>query len=374
MHSRKIKYAEIALISFVWIVLLVIPVLFREDTDNSLRRSINNQLEILIPVSLLFLVNRFALTPYLLFKGKLALYFISVTGTLLLISFGSYYYDTRINLPPGNPQQISEQRNPPPRPSPDQGQQHEKPLRTKNPPRPGQRQPRPVSPFANVIVISVLLVGFDTGMRSGLRWIEVENEKLRLEKENVAAQLVLLQNQISPHFFMNTLNNIHSLVDKNSVEAKEAIIKLSKMMRYLLYETDPEKTTLKREIEFLESYINLMKIRYSAKVRINLNLPNSIPEKTIPPFLFLSIIENAFKHGISYKEESFIDIDFNIGENRLLLVVKNSKPGKTQLKEYSGIGIENTRKRLALLFGSNYHLDLIDGKDLFTVNLSIPLS
>lgn len=373
MNIRKIKYAEIAVISLVWIVLLATPVLFREDTDNSLWKSINNQLEILIPVSLLFLVNRFVFVPYYLFKGKLALYFISVTGTLVLFSFGSYYYDTSVNLLSGNTQQAGEQRNPPPRPSPGQMQQPEKPPQAGKPPRSGQRQPRPVPPFANVIVISVLLVGFDTGLRSGLRWIEVENEKVRLEKENVATQLVLLQNQISPHFFMNTLNNIHSLVDKNSEEAKEAIIKLSKMMRYLLYETGAENTTLKKEVEFLESYINLMKIRYSTKVKIDLKLPDTIPEKTIPPFLFLSLIENAFKHGISYKDESFIDIDFSIGENRLLLVVKNSKPGKNQLKEYSGIGIENTRKRLALLFGNNYHLDVIDGEDLFTVNLSIPL-
>lgn len=367
MNSRKIKYAEIALISLVWIVLLVTPVLLREDSDNPVWRSINNQLEILIPVSLLFLLNRLIFVPYFLFRRKFMLYIVSVSGIILLSSLGSYYYDTRMNLPAGNQRQEGEQGKPrpedPPRDDP----------RQDNDPRPGERKPRPVPPMANIIVLSVLVVGFDTGLRSGLRWIAVENEKVRLEKENVATQLVLLRNQVSPHFFMNTLNNIHSLVDKNAVEAKEAIIKLSKMMRYLLYEAESETTTLKREVEFLESYINLMKLRYSAKVRINFNLPASIPEKTIPPFLFLSLIENAFKHGISYQEESFIDIDFIIGENRLVLVVKNSKPVKTPSKEFSGIGIENTRKRLDLLFGTNYHLDIIDGEDLFTVNLSVPL-
>jgi CRISPR/Cas system CSM-associated protein Csm2 small subunit len=379
MNRKKIKYAEIALISLVWIVLLVIPVLFREESDNSLWKSINNQLEILIPVSLLFLLNRFVFVPFFLFKGKLAIFIVLLSGMLVLLALGSYYYDTRINLPPGNTTQSREQQNPPPRPPrdlesrPERPSQPERPPQTETQPQPGKRQPRPVPPFANFLVLSVLLVGFDTGLRSGLRWIETENEKVQLEKQNVATQLVLLQNQISPHFFMNTLNNIHSLVDKNSAEAKEAIIKLSKMMRYLLYETGTEKTTLKKEVEFLESYINLMKLRYSAKVKISLSLPVSIPEKTIPPFLFLSLIENAFKHGISFKAESFVDIDFNIGENRLLLVVKNSKTDKNTLKEFSGIGIENTRKRLALLFGNDYHLDIIDGEDLFTVNLSIPI-
>ena len=144
-------------------------------------------------------------------------------------------------------------------------------------------------------------------------------------------------------------------------------------MRYLLYETDTDKTTLKSEVEFIESYINLMKLRYNSKVRINFKPPLVVPEKTIPPFLFISLIENAFKHGISYREESFIDIDLMIGKDRLLLIVKNSKNNKDQLNTYSGIGLENTRKRLSLLYGKDYHLDIIDTEELFTVNLSIPL-
>ena len=240
--------------------------------------------------------------------------------------------------------------------------------------RPAQtRQPKPIPPFANFLILSILVVGFDTGLRSSLRWIEVENEKVRLEKENVATQLVLLRNQVSPHFLMNTLNNIHSLVDINTKEAKEAIIKLSRMMRYLLYETETEKTTLIKEVEFLESYINLMKLRFNEKVIITLNIPETIPAKTIPPFIFTSLIENAFKHGISYKDESFINIDLIIGDDRLLMVVKNSKTDNSQLKDFSGIGIENTKKRLDLLYGNKYHLDIVDNKDLFTVNLSIPL-
>jgi LytS/YehU family sensor histidine kinase len=228
-------------------------------------------------------------------------------------------------------------------------------------------------PFANLLIFSVLIVGFDTGLRSGLRGVEMENEKVRLEKEKVATQLVLLRNQVSPHFLMNTLNNIHSLVDVNSSEAKEAIIKLSKMMRYLLYETETEKTTLKKELEFLESYIDLMRLRFNEKVKIILNLPAVFTDRTIPPFIFTSLIENAFKHGVSYNDESFIEIDMLIKDDRLNLTIKNSKYEQNQAREYSGIGIENTRKRLDLLYGANYILDIIESKDLFTVNLSIPL-
>ena len=367
IHNKKIRYSEIVLLVFVWLVLVITPILFREDIYNPVRRSVILQLEILIPLLLLFLINRFILVPRLLFKGKQVLFIISVLAIIGFFTAGCYVYDENIKSPTLEEPQSDKQIVLPPYAFPG-GVDRFGNL------RPAQtRQPKPIPPFANFLILSILVVGFDTGLRSSLRWIEVENEKVRLEKENVATQLVLLRNQVSPHFLMNTLNNIHSLVDINTKEAKEAIIKLSRMMRYLLYETETEKTTLIREVEFLESYINLMKLRFNEKVVINLNIPESIPEKTIPPFIFTSLIENAFKHGISYKDESFINIDLIIGDDRLLMVVKNSKTDNSQMKDFSGIGIENTRKRLDLLYGNNYHLDIVDNKDLFTVNLSIPL-
>ena len=368
IQNKKIKYTEIALITFVWLVIFITPILFREDIYSPIRRSVIIQLEILIPLLLLFLINRFFLVPRLLFKGKPVIFIFSVLGVIVLFTIGSFFYNsTVIKSQPPDMSQVEKQMILPPYSYPG-GVDRFGNL------RPAQtRQPRPIPPFANFFILSILVVGFDTGLRSGLRWIEVENEKVRLEKENLDTQLILLRNQVSPHFFMNTLNNIHSLVDINTDEAKEAIIKLSRMMRYLLYETETEKTTIKKEVEFLESYINLMKLRFSDKVRITLNLPTYLPEKTLPPFLFTSLIENAFKHGVSYMNESFIDIDLIIGEERLLLVVKNSKTDKNQAEEFSGIGIDNTKKRLALLYGKNYHLDIIDNDNLFTVNLSIPL-
>jgi hypothetical protein len=366
--NKKIKYSEIALIILVWLVLLFTPFLFREDIYSPLRRIVVIQLQTLIPLLFLFLINRFILVPQLLFKGRQAFFIVSALGLIILFTTGSYIYDTKFkNVPPpevsGNDLRITT----PPYAFPG-GVDHFGNL------RPAQtRQSRPIPPFANFLILAILIVGFDTGLRSGLRGINIENEKVRLEKENVASQLVLLRNQVSPHFLMNTLNNIHALVDINTDEAKEAIIKLSKMMRYLLYETETEKTTLIREVEFLESYINLMKLRFNEKVKIRLNLPALIPDKNIPPFIFTSLIENAFKHGVSYKDESFINIDLTIGADRLLLVVKNSKADKISNTEFSGIGIENTRKRLELLYGKNYHLDIIDNKNLFTVNLSIPI-
>jgi hypothetical protein len=368
MQNKQIKFTELVLLLFVWLVLLFTPILFREDIYSPVKRSVVNQLQIIIPLLVLFIINRFMLVPKLLFKGRQAYYIISVLGVITIFTAGSYYYDKKIkDVPPSVNPPIEEQIKAPPYAFPGGID----PFGNLRPA--GTRQQRPIPPFANFLIFSILIVGFDTGLRSGLRGIDIENEKARLEKENMATQLVLLRNQVSPHFFMNTLNNIHSLVDINKEEAKEAIIKLSKMMRYLLYETETEKTTLKREVEFLESYINLMKLRFNRKVHITLNLPSTIPDKTIPPFIFTSLIENAFKHGVSYKDESFINIDLRLSENRLILIVKNSKAEKNRIDEFSGIGIENTRKRLNLLYGNNYHMDIIDIDDLFTVNLSVPL-
>jgi two-component sensor histidine kinase len=368
MHNKKIKYSEIALIIFVWLVLMFTPILFREDIYSPIKRSVIVQIQILIPLILLFLINRFILVPKLLFKGKQVLFIVSVLGIIIFFTIGSYIYDTKIkNTPPADPAQVEGQLQTPPYAFPG-GVDRFGNL------RPAQtRQPKPIPAFANFLIFSILIVGFDTGLRSSLRWIEAENEKVRLEKDNVATQLVLLRNQVSPHFLMNTLNNIHSLVDINSNEAKEAIIKLSKMMRYLLYETESERTTLKKEIEFIASYIDLMKLRFNEKVLITLNVPPSIPDKTLPPFIFTSLVENAFKHGVSYRGESFIDIGITLEGERLLLVVKNTKTDNSLINDFSGIGIDNTRKRLELLYGNNYQLDIIDNKDLFIVNLSIPL-
>jgi hypothetical protein len=368
MYNKKIKYTEVVLITFVWLVILFTPILFRENIYMPLQVAVMNQMQTFIPLILLFLVNRFILVPRLLFSGKQVIYVVSVLGIIILFTAGSFVYETSFkNITPPGTQPIESQIKPPPYAFPG-GVDRFGNLRPDEP-----RQHRPIPPFANFLILSVLVVGFDTGLRSGLRGLDVENEKVRLEKENVATQLVLLRNQVSPHFFMNTLNNIHSLIDIDKDEAREAIIKLSKMMRYLLYETDTEKTTLLREVEFLGSYINLMRLRFNDKVKIKLSLPSSIPEKTIPPFIFISLIENAFKHGVSYLDESFIDIDLTIGNDRLLLIVRNSKTDKRQIDEFSGIGIENTRKRLELLYGNKYNLDIIDNNDTFTVNLSVPL-
>ncbi|WP_173074041.1 sensor histidine kinase [Tenuifilum thalassicum] len=366
-HKKILKLTEILLILVVWLVIILAPILFKESKEIDLIGSLSRQMETIIPLLLLFFVNRFILVPLFLFKGQSLKYIFSVLGIIIMLSGSLYVFHRNFSVQdrPNNAK-VRMPNNQLPRPivrPPDRLLENRRP----------QPIPQPMPPFANFLILSILVVGFDTGLRSTLRWFDVEQEKVKLEKENIDTQLVALRNQISPHFFMNTLNNIHSLVDIDTEEAKNSIIKLSKMMRYLLYETESEQTTLKREIEFIQSYVDLMRLRFNDKVNIMLNLPKEIPNKTLPPFLFISLIENAFKHGISYKDKSFIQIDLIVGANKLLFTVKNSKSDEKQNDGHSGIGVENTRRRLDLIYGNRYNMDIIENDTQFTVNLSIPI-
>jgi LytS/YehU family sensor histidine kinase len=235
-----------------------------------------------------------------------------------------------------------------------------------------QNKPDSIPPFANFLILAILLVGFDAGLIIAMRWANLEQEKMKLQNESIENQLAILKNQVSPHFFMNTLNNIHALVDIDSDEAKKAIIKLSKLMRHLLYDSEDRMTPIKKEISFIESYIELMRLRFSDKVTITLNIQNNIPDKVIPPLLFTSLLENAFKHGISYHQESFIKVTMSFTENELFFEIENSNHFKKS-EGASGIGLENTKKRLALIYKNKYTLAINETEKIYRVNLSVPI-
>jgi hypothetical protein len=350
-HAMRIP--EVLLISLVWIALIASPYLFGERDNKADWHRLLNPLEMLIPLSVAFLVNRFILVPLILFRNEKSRYILSTAmliTAVTVITFFIFEFNHRKRPPPPLPPDMSA-------PSA----------------RPPSDQQQPVPPYVNVLIFSILLVGFDTGLRMSVRLAESEQEKALLEKEHMRTQLTLLRNQVSPHFFMNTLNNIHSLIDLDASGAKEAVIRLSSLMRYLLYESGEGTTSLKNELAFIKSYIDLMKLRFTENVQISVHLPDRIPDKQVPPFLLTPFIENAFKHGISYKEKSYIAVEVALDDRRLILIVKNSIAREVKKDPLSGIGIENSRKRLDLLYGSAYHLDLLSDGQEFRVNLSIPV-
>src|SRR5574344_2239507 len=223
-----------------------------------------------------------------------------------------------------------------------------------------------------IILMALLVLSFNIAMKFLFRAMENNIKDKTLEKENIRSELEYLKYQINPHFLMNTLNNIHALVDIDSEKAKETIINLSKMMRFVLYKGPKDKVSLLDEIEFLKDYIELMRIRYIDSVDIRFEYPENIPTINIPSLLFVPFVENAFKHGVSYQKNSFIHIAISGDEKDVNFEVVNSKIDETMVKEGSGgIGLDNTKRRLNLIYGTDYTLDIDDDKDSYKVNLKI---
>jgi len=216
------------------------------------------------------------------------------------------------------------------------------------------------------------MMGMNLGIKLYFRQREDQKRMGELEKQNLEQQLEYLKYQINPHFFMNTLNNIHALVDIDPEMAKQTILELSKMMRFVLYEGNKAGVPLDRDISFLQNYITLMKLRYTDKVRINVTTPENLPNKEVPPLLFITFVENAFKHGVSYRQESYIDIGIDVSDGRLQFTCTNSRIPKEDDK-HGGVGLRNVKQRLDLIYGENYTLDIEDKPDMYKVNLTIPL-
>lgn len=221
----------------------------------------------------------------------------------------------------------------------------------------------------------LLLMGMNLGVKLYFRSQEDADILSQIEKHALERQLQYLKYQVNPHFFMNTLNNIHALVDIDPERAKTSIVELSKLMRYVLYEGNNKLTSLSREVQFLRNYVRLMSMRYSDNVRISLDVPEILPDSMLPPLLLVIFVENAFKHGISYRTKSFVEISLQPHGDRLLFSCRNSRPEiKHDENMKGGVGLSNVRRRLDLLFPGNYTLDIKEQEDTYTVCLDIPLT
>lgn len=225
------------------------------------------------------------------------------------------------------------------------------------------------------ILFALFMNGTNGGIKLLYQSLLDEQQLLRLKEENLRAEMTSLKYQINPHFFMNTLNNIHALIDIDTEAAKSAVIDLSKMMRYVLYDSEREMISLSADLQFLRNYIELMRIRYTDHVQITIDAPQTLPEKVaIPPLLLIVFVENAFKHGVSYNHPSYIHISLFYADKKLTAIISNSRnPQPTSPTRQGGIGLENVRKRLDLLYGPHgYSLDICQEEERYTVKLVIP--
>lgn len=202
-----------------------------------------------------------------------------------------------------------------------------------------------------------LMMGLSVALKMTVRWFEVDNERKELAKAKSEAELQNLKNQINPHFLLNTLNNIYALIEFNPPKAQQAVMDLSKLLRHLLYDNNQSYVSLKQEVDFMHNYIELMRIRLSDNVKLTTDFTYSERKHTkISPLLFISLMENAFKHGISGDKPSFIEITLKEHDDGKIEFVSHNSffPKSDYDKSGSGIGLELVKRRLEQLYPNNY--------------------
>ena len=244
------------------------------------------------------------------------------------------------------------------------------------PPRENRGDPPPVYFFiAWNAMLMALTVGLAVAIRMTGNWYRIEAEKQQIEKERTQAELKNLKSQLNPHFLFNTLNNIYALIPIDRTKAQFAVHSLSHMLRYVLYENNQNYIPLEKEIQFVRNYVELMELRLPDRVETTVDLPEQADGYTIAPLLFITLVENAFKHGVSPSQPSFVHISIRmVKEGTLVCTIENSDFPKTDAdRNGSGIGLQNLRKRLNLLYPNRHILRTENLNGSFVAQLIIDL-
>lgn len=222
------------------------------------------------------------------------------------------------------------------------------------------------------VIFIVIFIGM---LRFAEDWFQLEARKKEIENEKLTAELRFLKAQINPHFLFNTLNNLYYLAFTQSPNTTVVIDKLSQMMRYMIYDSNHPKVPLSKEIEYMENYISLEKLRLDDQVPITFEVTGNPLGVMIEPFLFITFLENAFKHGVSTAAPSWVEISIALTQSRCTYTVKNSMvPRKTDAIDKSGIGLQNLRRRLELSYPSQHTLQVTETPASYAVELTLNLS
>lgn len=353
---RKNKENIIYLLISLFVLLMPVFIL-RNEQQLTTPRIIMEWIRIL-PFFFIFIFNNAVLVPVYLFKKKQAQYFVFLTISIIVIAcLGDFtrYFNEFIRF------EVSSSPNIAPN------------FDNLSPPIKSGGEFSPWQRITDTIILGYMVAGFNTAMKLILKSKEDEKQHEERQKIMLQTELSFLRQQISPHFFMNTLNNIHALIDIEKTKAQAAVIKLSKLMRYLLTESQYGKASIKDEFDFLSSYIDLIRLRCSDRIKISVDLNVDEHDKKIPSLLFVSLVENAFKYGISYSNPSFISIWAKNQNNKLIFNVKNSISPEKKSETGIGVGHENLRKQLSLIYGTNFKFEIHETKEVYNVQLQIPL-
>ena len=327
LSAQQHHLLEILIHIISWVIVFTFPLLFIDRTseyfswDRFLRHS-------LVPFSFVFVfyLNYLWLIPQFLFKEQTYRYIIINLFLVIVIGISIHHIQEFFFV-------------------------IEQPVRPIN---------RPLQPRWTFMVRDILGLCFTVGLsaiiRISYRWSKIENARREAEKQRTEAELKNLRNQLNPHFLLNTLNNIYALIAFDSEKAQQAVQELSKLLRHMLYDNQQTYVSLGKEAEFIHNYIELMRIRLSSNVMLETHLDIDKDSRTpITPLIFISLIENAFKHGISPTEPSKICISLSEHNNRINCDIVNSNfPKSNQDKSGSGIGLLQVSKRLELLYKGHY--------------------
>ena len=325
----------------VWAIIFLVPFIYTYlKSEESIE--LHDLLTIwgkMIPYYIIFLLNNYILAPFLLLRQRYMWYIVA----LILIDV-SVFGNAELLSPENGIRQLSLNQ---------------------------------LQLYWNML-LGLVIAGINSMIKLYYRAIVTTQRMAMLEKEAIESQMEYLKHQINPHFLMNTLNNIHAMIDFDTEMAKKSVVELSHLLRHVLYDSSEKHTTLDKEVEFIDSYIKLMRIRYIDEVNIEFNTPDIVLCRKIklPPLLLIVLVENAFKHGISYDENSFVRIDIIAFDNELKCIVTNSRHKATNSNtEHSGIGLSNITRRLEMLFGKRYMLTIDDSdQKRYSVELVIPIT
>ena len=332
-----------------WVILILINLLTFYNRFQDFPEGYHFYIRISLDV-LLFYLNYALLVPKLLLNRKIILYILVSFSFILLYSFiNSQFVPPEPNFKDEIMRQMAELKG-----------QHPKF-------KPNERIFRGVQ-----ILIAILLFAVGASVKLVTEWYKNEKIKAIIETQKINTELSFLKTQLNPHFLFNSLNSIYSLANKKSDATTDAIVTLSELMRYMLYETDKEYVLLKKEIEYIKNYISLQNLRLKDSSGVRFNVHGNL-DHYIEPLLLISFIENAFKYGTDYTGKTDINIQILIEENNLTLNISNYISVKEKHKNNSGIGLQNVKSRLNLLYPNAHVLTINQSENEYSVELVLNL-
>lgn len=371
--QRKKKIFLISIHVIAWTIFFSLPFIFSTAPDNQ-SKILKQHTNTLFAINDTFLLaiyylNTLVLIPKLLFQKKWLLYIASIVAIFIIFIYTPRPLAYAIN---NTSEEIIKQEF--------RNQFKQKILKEEEgkiqeikPKKNNNTRAFQYFPGSFIVLLLIITIGICVTVIE--QWQKTEKRKTLIENEKVNTELSFLKSQVNPHFFFNTLNNIYSLAVVQSTETPNAILKLSAIMRYILTDAEAEFLPLDKEIELIKNYLELQKVRLTEKVKVELSINGNTGNCKVPPLILMPFVENAFKYGVSTKEETKISINIRSENNLLTFFISNHIVNHAGiLKDTTGIGINNVKRRLELIYANNYSLTINNhNNQIFEVTLQIKL-